>query len=216
VERGTIVAPVSPVILIVEDHADSSAMYTEFLAAEGFVSRAVLDAEEAFTVACDLRPDLVVTDVVLPRSSGLELTRRLRRDHRTARIRIIVLTGRAFPRDAYDAYQAGCDCFVTKPCLPDTLAGEIRRVLGYPPRQPYEHALERIRAEYVEMPGMHLKPEQVQRLCGVDADVCRPVLDALVAGGFLCLKADGSYGRLTDGECAAVSSARHNTGRSAR
>jgi CheY-like chemotaxis protein len=206
-------APASPVILIVEDHADSSAMYAEFLAAEGFVPRSALDADEAFTVACDLRPDLVVTDVVLPRASGLELTRRLRRDHRTARIRIIVLTARAFPHDAFDAYQAGCDSFVTKPCLPDTLAREIRRVLTCPPRQLYENALDRIRAEYLEMPGMHLKPEQVQRLCGVEADVCRPVLDALVGTGFLCVKADGSYARLTDGDGPSASSASHHTGR---
>ena len=58
--------------------------------------------------------------------------------------------------------------------------------------------IERIRAEYLEMPGMRLKVEQVQRLCGVDGSVCRRVLDTLVEAKFLCLNPDGTYARFTD------------------
>ena len=49
------------------------------------------------------------------------------------------------------------------------------------------------------MPGMHLKPEQVQRLCGVERDVCQTVLDSLVDAGVLRVCADGHYARATDG-----------------
>jgi hypothetical protein len=63
----------------------------------------------------------------------------------------------------------------------------------------HEYLLNRLRAEYLEMPGMRLKREQVQRLCGVECTVCQRVLDALVETRFLCVKADGSYARLTDG-----------------
>jgi len=59
--------------------------------------------------------------------------------------------------------------------------------------------LQRIRAEYLEMPGLRLTREQVERLCGVEHTVCQRVLDALVDAKFLCLKADGVYSRLTDG-----------------
>ena len=55
--------------------------------------------------------------------------------------------------------------------------------------------LQRIRAEYLEMPGLTLKPEQVQRLCGVDSALCVSVLEALVESGFLSRRADGAYGR---------------------
>ena len=65
---------------------------------------------------------------------------------------------------------------------------------------PYGAAFERIRAEYLEMPGMRLTPEQVQRLSGVDSAVCRLVLDDLVRAKFLRLGPDGSYARLTDGD----------------
>lgn len=60
-----------------------------------------------------------------------------------------------------------------------------------------EAVRERIRAEYVEMPGMSLKIEQVQRLCGVERATCAMVLDSLVAIKFLYVKADGTYARLT-------------------
>jgi hypothetical protein len=62
-----------------------------------------------------------------------------------------------------------------------------------------ERFLQRIRAEYLEMPGLRLTREQVERLCGVEHTVCQMVLDALVEAKFLCVKADGAYGRLTDG-----------------
>ena len=52
---------------------------------------------------------------------------------------------------------------------------------------------ERIRAEFLEMPGLRLKPEQVQRLCGVEQSVCKHVLDSLVDREFLCIKPDGAY-----------------------
>jgi hypothetical protein len=59
--------------------------------------------------------------------------------------------------------------------------------------------LERLRAEYLEMPGMKLRAEQVQRLCGIERTMCTLVLDALVKTNFLSLKSDGTYVRLTDG-----------------
>jgi hypothetical protein len=60
--------------------------------------------------------------------------------------------------------------------------------------------LERIRGEYLEMPGLRLTLEQAQRLCGVERTLCKAVLDALVDAKCLCVGADGAYARLTDGE----------------
>ena len=60
--------------------------------------------------------------------------------------------------------------------------------------------LNRLRAEYLEMPGLRLKPEQVQRLCGIERTMCQLALDSLLESKFLCVKSDGHYARLTDGE----------------
>jgi len=63
---------------------------------------------------------------------------------------------------------------------------------------PNPRVLNRIRSEYIEMPGLILKSEQVQRLCGVDGSACQAVLDSLVESGFLAVRADGSYARSRD------------------
>jgi hypothetical protein len=58
---------------------------------------------------------------------------------------------------------------------------------------PHEQILERLRAEYREMPGMRLRFEQVQRLCGIEQPLCKLALEALVEARFLRLGSDGAY-----------------------
>jgi hypothetical protein len=61
-----------------------------------------------------------------------------------------------------------------------------------------QEVLERVRAEYLEMPGMRLTSRQVQRLCGVEVTTCASVLNTLVARKFLCQNLDGTYARSAD------------------
>jgi hypothetical protein len=68
---------------------------------------------------------------------------------------------------------------------------------------PYQQAFDRIRAEFMEMPGMRLTPEQVSRLSGADRNVCKSVLEDLVRAGFLCCL-NGAYIR-RQSEAAPVS-----------
>jgi hypothetical protein len=62
---------------------------------------------------------------------------------------------------------------------------------------PYQQAFERVRAEFLDMPGMHLTPEQVERLSGAERATCKVVLDDLLRSGFFCVAADGSYCRVS-------------------
>jgi DNA-binding response OmpR family regulator len=117
-------------VLIVDDDGDSREMYTVALSVMGFQPVTAANAEDGFAQACDVHPDAIVTDITLPDVSGLDLTRRLRRDARTADTGIIVLTGHASMSILLHAQDAGCDRFLVKPCLPDTLAVEIRGVLA--------------------------------------------------------------------------------------
>jgi hypothetical protein len=64
--------------------------------------------------------------------------------------------------------------------------------------------LQRIRAEYLEMPGLSLTAGQIQRLCGVERGVCQTVLHRLVVNGFLSIRPDGSYGRVRDPDISRV------------
>jgi hypothetical protein len=63
---------------------------------------------------------------------------------------------------------------------------------------PQEILLTRIRAEYLEMPGLRLTLAQAQRLCGVERALCEAVLNRLVGDQILCKKPDGAYARLAD------------------
>jgi hypothetical protein len=72
------------------------------------------------------------------------------------------------------------------------------------PATPNPHALNLIRAEYLEMPGLALKAQQVQRLCGVDQAACQLVLDSLVAARFLTTRSDGSYARYTGDDASRL------------
>ena len=76
--------------------------------------------------------------------------------------------------------------------------------------------LERIRAEFLEMPGLRLTLEQAQRFCGVEPTLCKAVLDALVDAKFLCVKANGTYARLTDGEVSRLHPAKAGLGNKKR
>jgi len=65
---------------------------------------------------------------------------------------------------------------------------------------PSVHAIvNRVRAEFLEMPGLRLSAEQIQRLCGIEEHLCVAVLDALVEARFLSANANGTYTRATEG-----------------
>ena len=63
----------------------------------------------------------------------------------------------------------------------------------------HDRLLRRVKAEYVEMPGLQLTHEQAQRLCALDRETCAVIFDKLVQGGFLIRGADGRYRRAADG-----------------
>lgn len=119
-----------PLILVVEDYDDAREMYVEYLTFTGFRVEAATNGLEAIEMTGRLIPDLVLMDLALPKLDGWEATRRLKSDPKTAHIPVIALTGHALAGHAERAREAGCDSFITKPCVPDELVAEISRVLG--------------------------------------------------------------------------------------
>ncbi len=121
-----------PLVLIVDDVQDNRTIYVLFLRFSGFRVTEAENGEEAVDKATSLLPDVIVMDLSLPVMDGWEATRRLKRDPRTKKIPVIVLTGHALPEHAQAAREAGCDLVITKPCLPDQLLETIRRILDAP------------------------------------------------------------------------------------
>jgi CheY-like chemotaxis protein len=125
-------------VLVVEDYQDAREMYAAYLQFSGFDVAEAGNGVEAVEKATELLPDIVLMDLALPRMDGWEATRRLKADARTRHIPIVALTGHALAGHAEGAREAGCDSFVTKPCLPDALVAEIRRLLDQPPKDDNE------------------------------------------------------------------------------
>lgn len=118
-----------PLILVVEDYEDAREMYAEYLRFCGFRVAEARNGNEALDQAFSLKPDLILMDLSLPGMDGWEATRQLKADERTRAIPVVALTGHALAGASEGARRAGCDSFVTKPCLPDDLVVEVRRML---------------------------------------------------------------------------------------
>ncbi|HYV43282.1 MAG TPA: response regulator [Myxococcaceae bacterium] len=116
-------------VLVVDDYEDAREMYAEYLLYSGFRVAEARTGVEALEKAFELLPDLILMDLSLPVMDGWEATRRLKADGRTKTIPVVALTGHALAGHSEVAQKAGCDAFVTKPCLPDALVLEVRRVL---------------------------------------------------------------------------------------
>ena len=119
----------APLILVVDDYQDAREMYAEYLQFSGFRVAEARNGNEALQQAFSLKPDLILMDLSLPGMDGWEATRRLKADAATQHIPIVALTGHALAGASEGARRAGCDSFVTKPCLPDDLVVEVRRML---------------------------------------------------------------------------------------
>jgi two-component system cell cycle response regulator DivK len=119
-----------PRVLLVDDYPDAREMYTEYLEFSGFEVVEAGNGKEALQRAVDTAPDIILMDLSLPVMDGWEATRRLKADERTTSIPVVALTGHALAGISEGAKKAGCDAFVTKPCLPEDLVREIRKVLS--------------------------------------------------------------------------------------
>jgi two-component system, cell cycle response regulator DivK len=120
----------NPLVLVVEDYQDAREMYAAYLQFSGYRVAEAANGLEALEKTRELMPDIILMDLALPKMDGWEATRRLKADERTRHIPIVALTGHALAGHAEGARQAGCDAFVTKPCLPDALVTEIQRMLS--------------------------------------------------------------------------------------
>jgi CheY-like chemotaxis protein len=122
----------NPLVLVVDDFLDAREMYAQYFEFSGYRVAEASSGAEAVDKAIELSPQIILMDLSMPGMDGWEATRRLKADTRTQHIPIIALTGHALTGFQQSAQQAGCDAFVTKPCLPDALVAEVERLLASP------------------------------------------------------------------------------------
>jgi len=119
-----------PLVLIVDDYEDNRDMYSQYLQFAGMRVAEAANGTEALAKTSELMPDLIVMGLSLPGVDGWQATRKIKQNPKTRDILVLALTGHALEGASEGARAAGCDAFLTKPCLPEDLHREIQRMLG--------------------------------------------------------------------------------------
>ena len=115
-------------VLVVDDHEDTRQMSLLVLQSQGFNAFAAAGGDAAFARACEDQPDVIVTDLAMPGGDGWELIAKLSSDPRTREIPVVMLTACATEAVRRRAEEQGLAAFFFKPCSPDVLARELRRL----------------------------------------------------------------------------------------
>jgi DNA-binding response OmpR family regulator len=118
-------------ILLVEDTESLAENMTDLLSNLGFEVKVAMNGQEALSVLSDYRPDLIITDVLMPVMDGLTLTNTIRRDIPNPAIPIIILSAKGTPDDIKAGLDAGADIYLKKPCSVEELINAIGTVLNY-------------------------------------------------------------------------------------
>jgi DNA-binding response OmpR family regulator/two-component sensor histidine kinase len=135
-----------PRLLVIEDEPDLRAYITKIFTKDGYAVEAVPDAEAALSwlaESAENPPDMVITDVMLPGQTGLDVLAVIRQDERLARVPVVVLTARAEAESAIEAFAAGADDFVAKPFNSAELLARVRA--HYQMNQLRDQAIDQVR-----------------------------------------------------------------------
>jgi CheY-like chemotaxis protein len=103
------------IIMIVDDNAANLKLAGDLLELEGFEVSRCVDAESAIAKLIEIIPNLILMDLALPGIDGLQLTRKLKLETRTSKIKIVALTASAMKGDRERILSAGCDGYIAKP-----------------------------------------------------------------------------------------------------
>ena len=123
-----------PLAFIVEDDPYQMRFCIVSLELAGFRVHALADGDDVLAHAADLRPDLVLMDLVLPNVGGFEVCETLKSSPATAHIPILVMSTRRSPLDRNNAARAGAADYLVKPISPVALALRARALLNRSPQ----------------------------------------------------------------------------------
>ena len=117
------------ILLVVEDNADVRQFIKESFENEYQVVLAN-DGQEGITKALEYVPDLIISDIMMPKTDGLELCKQLKSDERTSHVPIILLTAKADEEHQYEGLSHGADAYVTKPFNAKLLQTRVAKLIA--------------------------------------------------------------------------------------
>lgn len=116
-------------ILVVDDDLGTRLSISDYLELSGYSVIMANDGQEALSMVKENHPDLMVTDIVMPRMNGYELVRQVRQQVEFRLLPVILLTARTKTQERILGYQSGCDLYLPKPFELEELAAAIRNLL---------------------------------------------------------------------------------------
>jgi DNA-binding response OmpR family regulator len=119
-----------PLVLVADDDRDILQLVSFRLERADYEVVQANDGEEALRLVKELRPDLAVLDLMMPKLNGYEVIREIRRDEETKAIPVILLTARVQEADVARGFEAGADDYLKKPFSPQELRARVQAILG--------------------------------------------------------------------------------------
>ncbi|AFY70246.1 two component transcriptional regulator, LuxR family [Thalassoporum mexicanum PCC 7367] len=117
-------------LLLVDDEPGLREAVQTYLEDSGFSVRVASNARDAWQMLEQVKPDLVISDIMMPQVSGYEFLQQMREDERFVSLPVIFLTARGMTSDRIAGYQAGCDAYLPKPFDPDELVAIVENLLA--------------------------------------------------------------------------------------
>lgn len=119
----------TPRLLLVDDEPGLRAAVQAYLEDDGFEVSTASDGDEGWQKAQEMMPDVVISDVMMPRCDGYGLLKRMREDERLGGTPVIFLTAKGMTADRTQGYIAGVDDYIPKPFDPEELVARVRNVV---------------------------------------------------------------------------------------
>src|SRR3954462_13298590 len=165
-------------ILVVDDQRSNVEMLAGGLKARGYTVHTALDGQQALEQVRELRPDIVVSDILMPNLDGYDLCRRLRAAPETALLPVILITSLDAQGERIKGLEVGADDFLAKPINWEELFARVRSLLRVKALQDElkdvnEKLAERVREQVAS----------IERLSRLKRFFSKPVAEAIVAGG---------------------------------
>ncbi len=117
-----------PIVLIVEDNAEIRKHVIENLGAE-FIVKEAADGKEGLEKSLSLIPDLVLSDIMMPKMDGIQLCQALKSDEKTSHVPVILLTAKGETEDKLEGLETGADDYITKPFNLKELQARIKNLI---------------------------------------------------------------------------------------
>ncbi|MBD1824198.1 response regulator [Cyanobacteria bacterium FACHB-DQ100] len=117
-------------VLVVEDTLSEMELLSHYLREGGYSVVGVVSAKDALNKAIEIKPDVIITDVVMPGMSGFELCRSLKKNPETQSVPIIICTSKGQEIDRLWGMRQGADVYITKPFTREQLIRAVRSVGG--------------------------------------------------------------------------------------